>query len=235
MDKQLKWAGAALAAGGLLMFTRMIPVIAVMPDDMAFPPAATEDLVRLATIAGSRWQISHLMGLAAVILFATAYALHTQLMLRLGRPRVGIAIAAAATLAYGLFALALVFDGFLLPVTIEAYVASASSQTTALQDVADSHSFALRFYTPGVFFMFVAMGLLSSPIIHRAFHTRWFGFVGQFIAITAVTAYFTGVTGSNWENLQISGTLMLAAFAWHLVLGFRTLFASWRSQEKQSA
>jgi hypothetical protein len=37
-------------------------------------------------------------------------------------------------------------------------------------------------------------------MLHRAIHTRWLGFTGQIIAISAVTAYLTGVAGPNWNN-----------------------------------
>ena len=58
MDKQIKWVGAALVAGGVLMFSRMAPIFAILPADMAFPPETTQEMVRLAGIAGSRWQWS---------------------------------------------------------------------------------------------------------------------------------------------------------------------------------
>ena len=224
MDKQIKWAGAALVAGGLLMFARMAPILAVVPEDMAFPPESTQEMVRLAEIAGSGWQLSHLMGLAAVLLFAIAYGWHAQVLIRLGWKRIGLATAVTATTAFGLFATALFLDGFILPATIESYVSAAGGQPATLEQVADSHSFALRFFTPAVFLMFVAAGLLSSPMLHRVIHVRWLGVVGQAIAVIAVTAYLTGITGPDWNNMRIAGTLMMAAFAWHLLLGSRTLF-----------
>ncbi len=224
MDKQIKWAGAALVAGGLLMFTRMAPILAVLPEDMAFPPESTQEMIRLAEIAGSGWQWSHLMGLAAVLLFAIAYGWHAQVLIRLGWKRIGLATAVAATAAFGLFAIALFLDGFIVPATIESYMSAAGDKPATLEQVADSHSFALRFFTPAVFLMFVAAGLLSSPMLHRVIHVRWLGIVGQAIAVIAVTAYLTGITGPDWNNMQIAGTLMMAVFSWHLLLGSRTLF-----------
>ena len=224
MDKRIKWAGAAMVAGGLLMFTRMVPIFAILPEDMAFPPESTQEMVRLAAIAGSRWQLSHIMGLAAVALFAVAYGWHANVLMRLGWKRIGLAIAVIATAAFGLFGIALSIDGFVVSATIERYLSAAGSESTTLEQVAVSHRFALSFFTPGVFLMFVAMGLLSSPMLHRSIHSRWLGFTGQIIAVAAITAYLTGLTGSNWNNLQIAGTLMMAAFAWHLLVGSRALF-----------
>ena len=173
-------------------------------------------MFRLIGLAGPRWQLSHAMGLAAVLLFAAAYVWHVNVLIRLGWRRIGIALAVTATPAFGLFAVALAIDGFVVPAT-------AGSQSATLEQIAASHRLALFFFTPGVFLMFVTMGLLSSPMLHRAIHSRWLGVAGQIVAIAAVTAYFTGVTGPDWNNLQIAGTLMMAAFAWHLLVGVRAL------------
>jgi hypothetical protein len=224
MEKHIKWVGAALIAGGLLMFTRMAPIFAVLPEDMAFPPASTEEMVRLAGIAGSRWKLSHIMGIAAVVLFAAVYAWHARYLVHAGWKKLGPILAVTAMLAFGLFSIALVIDGFFVPATIESYVTAGEGQAVTIEDVADAHKFALRFFTPGVFLMFVAVGLLSSPMLHRAVHSRWLGVFGQVIAISAVTAFLAGVTGPNWNNLQIAGTLMMAAFAWHLIVGVRALW-----------
>lgn len=225
MDNRFKWAGAAMAAGGLLMFIRMVPIFAIVPDDMAFPPETTQDLVRLVGVAAGRWQFSHLMGLLAVSLFAIAYGWHAIYLMRHGWKRIGIALAITATVAFGLFGIALVIDGFVVPAIVDSYVSANEVQTTTLEQVAGSHQLALSFFTPGLFLIFVTMGLLSSPMIHRVFHVRWLGFMGQIIAVSAVTAYLSGVTGTNWNNMQIAGTLMMAALTWHLLLGSRALFA----------
>ena len=224
MDNRIKWAGAALVLGGLLMFTRMAPIFAVLPEDMSFPPASTQEMVRLAAIAGSRWQISHLMGLVAVALFAIAYAWHVNVLLRLGWKRIGLATAAAATGAFGLFGIALFIDGFVVSAAIQRYLSTGGTESMLLEQVAEMHSLALTFFSPAIFLLFVAMGVLSSPMLHRRIHSRWLGVAGQFIAITAVVAYLTDVAGPHWNNLQIAGTLMMAAFAWHLLVGARSVF-----------
>ena len=225
MDKRFKWAGAAMVVGGFLMFTRMAPIFVILPDDMAFPLETTQEMVRLAGIAGARWQLSHIMGLAAVVLFAVAYGWHVSVLMRIGWKRVGVVLAVMAAMAFGLFGTALLIDGFVVPATIESFVSTNEGQSMTLEQVAGSHQLALRFYTPGMFLLFVTIGLFSSPMLHRVIHARWLGFIGQIIAISAVTAYLTGLTGSDWNNLQVAGTLMLAAFAWHVLVGSRALFS----------
>lgn len=222
MDKGFKSAGIALLAGGLLMFTRMAPIFSVLPDDMPFPPESTEEMIRLASIAGLRWQVSHVMGLAAVSLFAFAYFWHVSALIRRGWKRIGLAVGIAATSAFGLFAIALSIDGFLVPAAIQRYL-SAGAELTSLEQVAESHRLALAFFTPGVFLIFVTMGLVSSPMLHQILHARWLGVAGQTIAILAIVAYLTGVAGRHWDKLQIAGTLMMAAFAWHLLVGVRAM------------
>ena len=139
MDNRIKWAGAAMAAGGLLMFISMAPIFAIVPDDMAFPPETTQDLVRLVGVAAGRWQLSHLLGLLAMIMFAVAYGWHSIFLMRHGWKRIGIALAITATLAFGLFGIALVIDGFVVPATVDSYVSANAVQTTTLEQVAGSH------------------------------------------------------------------------------------------------
>jgi hypothetical protein len=223
MNKQIKWVGVAMVVGGLLMFTRMAPIFAVLPDDIGFPPETTQELIKLAAAAGSRWEVSHLMGFAAVILFTVAYGWHANFLIRLGWKRIGLGLAVISTTAFGLFAIALLVDGFYVSATIDSYVSANSGRSTTLEQVAESHQLALFFFTPGILLVFVAMGLLSLPMLFREFHSRWLGIMGQIIAVTAVTAYVAGLTGPNWNELQIAGTLMMSAFAWNLLVGMRAL------------
>jgi hypothetical protein len=224
MQQKIKWVGAALMVGGLLMLTRMAPIFVVLPDDLSFPPESTQEMVRLAAIAGSRWQFSHVMGLVAVALFIIAYGWHAKLLIQLGWKRVGLAIAAIAMVAFGLLGVALTIDGFFVPLTIQQHVSPGAGESMTLEHVAESHALALSIFTPAVFLMFVAVGLLSTPMLHRSIHSRWMGLVGQLVAVLAVVAYVTGAAGPHWDNLKIAGSLMMAAFAWHLVVGSRALF-----------
>lgn len=213
-----------MAVGGLLMFTRIVPIFAILPENMAFPPETTADLVRLVVVAGSRWQLSHVLGLVAVSLFTIGYWLHATVLAKLGTRRVGIAAAGTATIAFGLFAVALLLDGFHVSATAAAYASNTGGSMVTLEDVAKAHEQALLFFTPGVFLMFVAMGLLASRMLHRFIHSRWLGGLGQLVAIAAVTAFLFGVTGPNWNNMRIGGSAMMAGFVWHLLVGLSALF-----------
>lgn len=214
MDKSLRWAGAGMMIASVLFFTRMAPIFAVLPDDMAFPPSTGGDLARLAEIAGWRWPLSHAMGLVAICLFATGYWAHAKALTGAGR-RAGAHLAAIiASFAFGLFAVALIVDGFVLP----AAVPSGEARVGAV------HRVALSFFTPGVFAMFIAMGVLASRLLHGFIHSRWLGAIGMVIAIAGPTAYLFGVAGPNWDNLQIGGSLMMLAFFWHFIVGAVALF-----------
>ncbi|MDH4109733.1 MAG: hypothetical protein OEW35_15685 [Gammaproteobacteria bacterium] len=225
MDRHRKWIGVALVVGGLLMFTRMAPVLVVLPEDMAFPPATTQEMLRLAVIAGARWQLSHVMGLFAVLLFGIAYGWHVIFLVRAGWRWVGPGLAVTSLLAFTLFGIALLIDGFAVPAMIDDHLAAGGARTATLEQVEEMHLLALRFFAPGIFLLFLTIGLFSAPMLHREIHSRWLGVTGQTIAVVAVMAYLTGLTGPHWNEMQIAGTLMLAAFAWHLLVGARALIA----------
>lgn len=215
MTSSLRVAGAGMAVGGILFFTRMAPIFAVIPEDMEFPPAGGEDLARLAEIAGTAWPLPHAMGLAGVFLFTLGYWAHATALAKAGHRIVGRAAAFIAALAFGLFSIALVTDGFVL--------FAAINQNAPLAQISAIHANALLFFTPGVFLMFIAMGVLSSRMLHGFIHTRWLGAIGMAIAIAGPTAFLFGLTGPNWENMQIGGSLMMLAFLWHLLVGVAAL------------
>lgn len=223
MSATLRWAGAGMVIGGILFFGRMGPIFAILPEDMAFPPSAPEDLVRLAQLAGARWTLSHSMGLAAVGLFIAGYWAQASALAGAGHNVIGRIAALIATIAFGLFAVALVTDGFILPPNALSYLAGGPD-APILADIENIHEQALQFFTPAIFLMFIAMAVLSSRLLHGFIHSRWLGGLGMLIGIAAPTAYLFGVTGPNWNNLQIGGSLMMLGFLWLLLIGLVSLF-----------
>lgn len=223
MHTQLKWAGIAMASGALLIVIRMAPIVAVIPDDMTFPPETSAELVRLVGIAGGRWQLAHIMGLFALTFLATGYWLHARVLLSLNHRRVGLVAGVISMFAFGFFAIAMVIDGFQVPAVAVAYTAGPGSIT--LDDVTAAHDLALQFFTPGIFLMFIAMAVLSSPMLHRTIPSRWLGALGQTIGIAAISAFLFGLAGPTWNNMQVGGLAMMAGFAWHLLVGISAIRA----------
>lgn len=223
MRLMLRLAGAGLAAGAILFFGRMAPIFAILPADMAFPPETTADLVKLAQIAGPRWPLSHALGLIAVALFAIGYWVHAFALAKAGHTLIGFVAASIASIAFSAFAVALTIDGFLLPAAAAA-LAAGGANAPSLTDVEAVHHRALTFFTPAVFTMFIAIGVLSSRMLHGFIHSRWIGALGMTIAIAGPTAYLFGVTGPNWDHLKIGGSLMMLAFLWHFLVGAAALF-----------
>lgn len=220
---KLRFGGAAMALGGALFILRIGPVVASKPDDVPFPPEASADLVRLAEAAGGAWPAAHVAGLVAAALMVFGYWMHAGALAEAGRRHVGRAAAVIASLAFGLFSIALVIDGF---VAYGAILESAAAPEDAqlLDAVGAAHARAVFVYTPAMFAMFVAIGVLASRLIHGQIHSRWLGWLGQAIAILAVIAYFTGLAGPHWDNMQIGGSLTMAAFIWQILVGLVALF-----------
>ena len=222
MNAQLRWAGAGMIIGGLVIFGRMAPIFSILPDDMAFPPTTTPDLIRLAELAGARWQVAHALGYVTVALFTLGYWAHANALAAAGHPFIGRIAAIIASLAFGLFGIALYLDGFVLPNVAQAYSASGPA-APGLTHVQAAHDHALQFFTPAMFLMFIAMGVLSSRMLHGFIHYRWLGWFGMTLAVAAPTAFLFGVTGPNWNNLQIGGSLLMMGYFWHVIVGVASL------------
>lgn len=223
MSATLRWAGAGMALGGILIVGRMAPIFAIVPEDMGFPPVAAEDFVRLVELAGARWQFSHGLGLVAVILFIAGYWAQAGALAQAGQRIIGRVAALIATIAFGSFAVALVTDGFLFPEAAMAYL-QGGANAPSLDETSAVHDQALSFFTPAMFLMFVAMAVLSSRLLHGFIHSRWLGAFGMLVGVAGPTAYLFGITGPNWSNIQISGSLMMLGFLWLFLIGLVSLF-----------
>ncbi|GJL95308.1 MAG: hypothetical protein DHS20C05_17130 [Hyphococcus sp.] len=219
----LRFAGAAMSLAGILFIGRIAPVVAKKPEDIAFPPANSEELIKLAASAGAAWPIAHVLGLVAVVLVVFAYWRHGEALAKAGHERVGRIAAFIAATGFGLFAIALVIDGF---VVYEAALRSMNNPADAalLKKAGDAHQLAILFFTPAMFGMFLAMGVLSSRMLHGYVHSRWLGVIGQIIAIAAITLYLTGLAGPHWDNMQTGGLAMMLGYLWHIIIGLAALF-----------
>lgn len=206
-------ARIGLALGGLLMIVRIMPVMAAKPADMAFPPPNTTELVRLAEAAQGAWPFSHWLGFLAIGLLLSGYWLRAGC----GLPIVQYLARGLASVGLGLFFVALIIDGFLLYEF--ARWAGESGSDGAMEATRRTHEFATGFYGTGVFIFFTAMGTFAAPLTHRGGYQRLLGYLGMLIALAAVIAYWTGLAGPNWSNIKVGGMLMMAAFAWHMLVG----------------
>jgi len=219
---KLKIPGVVMFFGGLLLIVRIFPVVAAKPESVAFPPETTTDLVQLAAGAGLAWPIAHAIGLLAITCLMFGYWRHAQALFKAGFGKVGWAAAAAAGLALVAFGMALIIDGFFV---YDAALASAvtPNDTSLLESVDARHAMALTFFTPGLFILFLAVGLISYPMLRGQMHSRWLGALGMMIAFVAVTIYLAGVAGPNWSNMQTGGLAIMAGFFWHILLGLAAL------------
>lgn len=83
------------------------------------------------------------------------------------------------------------------------YVQSAG-QALTFEEVQGVHHRALMFFTPAMFFIFIAVGVLASRMLHGFIHSRWLGVLGMFI--------------------EIAGSLSMLAMVWTVLVGFAALF-----------
>ena len=108
----LRYAGWTMMVGATLLIIRILPVVAQIPDGVAFPPNTIEDLIDIAKTVGLAWPVSHALGFMAVLLLIAGYTLHAAHLRARGFKVISTFVFGTATLAFGLFAVALIIDGF---------------------------------------------------------------------------------------------------------------------------
>jgi hypothetical protein len=221
MFNLLKIGGASMFGGAVLMFGRMAPIFANLPEELeSFPPVGPEQLVILARGVGPIWQLAHGLGALALIMLAFGFYAHWQT----ARDRnfglvANIMIGAAAT-GLGLFSVAMVIDGWGVTGAIAAWDAGIGS----LGAIEQTHAQAVFLYTWGNFLIFIGVATLGSLIIHRAFHVRLWGFIGLALGVLADTGYLFGLMGDHWND-RLGMMVMLFGMIWMAVTGLMAVFS----------
>ncbi len=219
----LKTSGFFLICAGALLLTRLIPIFANLPEGFTtFPPATIEDMAILAAHNSVGYHYSHLMALFAMPLLLLGYIPQLQRFNNNGMTRRALTGGVCLTFAAVLFSVALMIDGFAVPLAASEYVAPGLvTANTALYLTEFSHQLALAFFYPSSIFFSIAIALIASPIAHGQIHNRWYGYIGLFLGYTGILGYFFG-----WKlgGMEIGASVMMAFFMWSLLLGFSSLY-----------
>jgi hypothetical protein len=225
----LKTSGYLQILAGLLLLTRLIPIFANLPEGFSqFPPATTEDMAILAAHNTAGYHYSHLMALFALPLLWLGFFSHYQRYLAKGMVRRAVFGMVGLTVAVTLFSIAVLIDGYLVPLAAAEYVAPTMiSSETALYFVMYSHALAMLFFTPSALFFAIGLGLLASPMAHGQIHSKWFGFAGIFLANLGV---FGHIFDWTLNGMPLGASVMMAFFIWTFLLGFSSLAAHKREK-----
>ena len=228
MSNLLKFGGASMFGGAVLLFGRMMPIFANFPAELeSFPPVRSEQLVVLARGVGPMWQLAHGLGAVALVMLAFGFFAHW----RVARDRMfglvaNIMIAAAVT-GLGLFFIAMLIDGWGVTDAIAAWDAG----NARFEAIEQTHAQAVFLYTWGNFLIFVGIATLGSLIFHRAFHVRWWGLTGMALGILADTGFLFGMMGDHWND-QLGMLAMLLGMVWMAIIGLMALLSRKPRQEQ---
>lgn len=216
-----KFGGAAIITAALLMFTRTIPILAsgaIAPQD--FPPKTIAGTTNLAITAWGGWELSHLMLLAALVLFFTGYVvLYAELKQR-GQKALGLLFMVTMGVGLLFFAIAGVIDGFLVPAVANhlGLMAELPSESTGML-VALSHEGALAFFGLAQTGIVLGIGLACVALWRARLLSRWLLATGAGLSGLALVGLVAGVYGGFWRTLETAGPTMLLFFLWQLAFG----------------
>lgn len=220
----LKTSGYFMILAGLLLLTRLIPIFANLPEGFTtFPPATTEEMAILAAHNTYGYHWSHLMALFAMPLLWLGFFSHYQRFMTKGLCKRATTGIVGLSLGVLLFSIAVLVDGFLVPITAAEFVSPETiSKETALYFTQYSHALAMIFFSPAALFFAIGFGLLASPMAHGHIHNKWFGFIGMILSNIGIFGYFFGWT---LKGMPLGATVMMAFFLWTFLLGFSSLGA----------
>ena len=218
----LKTSGYFLIAASLLLLTRLIPIFANLPEGFTtFPPATVEDMAILAAHNTSGYHYSHLMAFFALPLLWLGFYAHYQRYVEVGMIRRATTGIVALTVAVILFSIAVLIDGFMVPLASSEYVTPEMlNKETALFFAHFSHQLAMSFFTPSALFFAIGLGLLASPMAHGQIHNKWFGIIGIVLANISI---FGTLFGWTLNGMALSASVMMGFFFWSFALGFSSI------------
>ena len=221
MSNLLKIGGASMFGGAILMFGRMAPIFANLPEELeSFPPVGSEQLVILARGVGPLWQLAHGLGALALIMLAFGFYAHWRTARDRNFGLVANIMIGAAAMGLGLFTIAMLIDGWGVTGAIAAWDAGIGSFVAIEQ----THAQAVFLYPWGNFLIFIAVATLGSLIIHRAFHVRLWGLIGLALGVLADTGFLFGLMGDHWND-RLGMTVMLFGMVWMAVPGLMAVFS----------
>jgi hypothetical protein len=221
MTNTRKLGGTAIVTAVLLMLTRMIPIFASGAITFQnFPPDTVAGTADLAINARPGWELSHLMLLAALVLFFIGYVV---LFLALAQRRQGIlGISSIVVLGSGLlfYAIAGVVDGFLVPVIANrAGFLADIPVDSAHAFVGLGHETALAFFGHAQTGIVLGIGLFSVALWRAKLLNRRVVAAGAGLSGLALVGLLAGVFGDYWRTFATAGPTMLLFFFWQLALG----------------
>lgn len=214
-----KKAGIALIAGAVISILRVVPIVAsdgVTRDN--FPPETVEDIVFFAQLQG--WHISHVLIFVLIPLFLFGISGLASEAARSGQQSAGRMAAIGTSISMGLFAIATVLDGFVLPALAEEIEQNNLSP--------DSHTAALTLFTHETASIFggVASGFLLITALFigiallKGLEVRPLGIIGVVIGLTSTIGYLTGLLAVNIsDDFGRVGPLLMIMFIYLLAVG----------------
>lgn len=217
--------GTALILGALLSLTRMIPVMANLPDGfISFPPETADQIALLHSGNTIGVVISHVMALAAFFCYALGFGVLFKLLWGWAKPQLALLFIVASGFGLMLFSVAVVIDGFILHLVADYFTTvSDTKQGIASFLVLFTHKSALSFMAPGQFALMVGLACLAYGLFRSNHYNRWLNLVGLSIGVLAVTTYVTGIAGPYWNNMQVAGLSILLSHVWYVWLGVAVL------------
>lgn len=182
-------------------------------------PTTADSLAALVAATAMQWYASHVIILAVAPLILIGCAVLAGLLGERGDRVYGLPALVVLGTWGVLQSIAVVIDGFVIPVLAQHYGDATVARPTAGAILEFAGLVRLVFLAPAFFALAIGIALLGATLLGARLYPRAFAWAGIALAVAGIVGYIAGAFGPYWVTTQLFAPYAIAFTVWFLVLG----------------
>lgn len=182
-------------------------------------PTTADSLAALFAATATQWYASHVVILAVAPLILIGCAVLAGVFGERGDRVYGLPMVVTIGTWGVLQSIAVVIDGFVIPVLVQHYGSVTVARPTAGAILEFAGLVRLVFLAPAFLALAIGMVLLGVALAGARLYPRAFAWAGIALAVAGIGAYVAGAFGPYWVTTPLFAPYAIAFTVWFLVLG----------------